>query len=391
MSNGGTESRRRPIGPPTLSQRTFHEIGDLLGRANRLLAPQTSANGMVFWPDEDQQHWPANMREARSLREQALRLAQTDMSRRIPWAQSALQYVRYDPQAMNALDRSDNRAVTLGWQDEQSHRIQRNETLTQIADRHGLTVNYLLQLNPTIQNPNRIYAGQTINVNPIRTYLNDSAFRDPQTLNRTLVHDAFWHCGVQRLSSDWRNFKAAGHYFREADAHLRDLSQGLLSVPEAHLSLRQMQENWSEFNRQRDRTRALQRPVMNFYQDWIRSTTRDTALELGVAHLGNRRTPTVLDRRQPSNLGLLDPALRQRISAAGAHAGGLSVAPAYSSQLDLLRRRLAAFDTRHTTFPARGARVGGESAAPVYSSQLEHLRARLAAFDTRLSGPGLPR
>ncbi|MGE5376220.1 MAG: LysM peptidoglycan-binding domain-containing protein, partial [Bacteroidota bacterium] len=42
--------------------------------------------------------------------------------------------------------------------------VQRGDTLRIIANKLGTTVDYLLRLNPSIQNPNLIYVGQVINV-----------------------------------------------------------------------------------------------------------------------------------------------------------------------------------------------------------------------------------
>jgi Predicted glycosyl hydrolase len=48
--------------------------------------------------------------------------------------------------------------------------IQKGDTLRKIADRIGVTVNDILAVNPQIINPNRIYAGQTINLPAAASY-----------------------------------------------------------------------------------------------------------------------------------------------------------------------------------------------------------------------------
>ena len=42
--------------------------------------------------------------------------------------------------------------------------VRRGDTLIRIASRFGVTVNAILRVNPQIKNPNRIYAGQRINI-----------------------------------------------------------------------------------------------------------------------------------------------------------------------------------------------------------------------------------
>jgi LysM repeat protein len=44
------------------------------------------------------------------------------------------------------------------------YKIQNGDTLITLANRHKTTVAYLMQINPSIKNPNKIYVGQTINL-----------------------------------------------------------------------------------------------------------------------------------------------------------------------------------------------------------------------------------
>jgi LysM repeat protein len=44
------------------------------------------------------------------------------------------------------------------------YKIQDGDNLTILAKRHKTTIDYLMHINPTIKNPNKIYVGQTINI-----------------------------------------------------------------------------------------------------------------------------------------------------------------------------------------------------------------------------------